>query len=333
MSRYQTGDKRLEQIASQLKAGKKVQPVLVRDLVRSFGADYRGSHVNNLIRDALYQNNLRMDPNINQAGMNDPIEFHQGVVIDELEREYYENYRVPRPGQIMNKIEANFLFKLHVERVLDVASGWVDRNPNATKSEIEAKILALSELDFDTLAEEENSYIIPFPSRNTGTVQSEDTWLNETYEARKAVVLGEYYTAIGRFIVAFSQLERTLRSALGEALQLNTAQFHAVTSPYDFAGLCNVTRSIYGALPNCTDDERIKLREITNACLEINHDRNRIVHGTWFLDLEELGTEHVSRTSHKPTTYYKRIEDIYKVESEITKLMWRLNKFLPDLTK
>jgi len=61
------GYKRLGQIASRLKAGEKVEPVMVRDLVRWFGAEYRESYINDLIRDALFQNNLRVEPGLNQA--------------------------------------------------------------------------------------------------------------------------------------------------------------------------------------------------------------------------------------------------------------------------
>jgi hypothetical protein len=61
--------------------------------------------------------------------------------------------------------------------------------------------------------------------------------------------LASLYTAIRQFIFEFSQLEFIIRHALGEALALKEvgadARFDIVTSPYDFATLCNVTKAIY----------------------------------------------------------------------------------------
>jgi hypothetical protein len=58
------------------------------------------------------------------------------------------------------------------------------------------------------------------------------------------------YLAVGQFIFEFSQLEFMIRHLLGEALGLDDEkQFHAVTSPYDFATLCRVTRNIAAGHP------------------------------------------------------------------------------------
>ena len=47
--------------------------------------------------------------------------------------------------------------------------------------------------------------------------------------------------AIGRFVFQFSQLEYTIRVALGSTLSLpNGPIFHAVTASYDFRSLCQV---------------------------------------------------------------------------------------------
>ena len=51
----------------------------------------------------------------------------------------------------------------------------------------------------------------------------------------------EVLEAIGRFVFQFSQLEYTIRVALGSTLSLpNGPIFHAVTASYDFRSLCQV---------------------------------------------------------------------------------------------
>ncbi len=140
--------------------------------------------------------------------------------------------------------------------------------------------------------------------------------------------LQRLYLSIGEFIFEFSQLEFMLRHALGEALGLNDDRFHTITSPYDFAALCRVTRSIYRTVPGCTTEECIELDELFKACLQINDERVRIAHGTWFISDEGLGTQHVSRSSLEPKIYYSRIEDINMRSSEVTKLKSRIVSFL-----
>lgn len=117
------------------------------------------------------------------------------------------------------------------------------------------------------------------------------------------------YLSIGQFIFEFSQLEFMIRHLLGEALALHDdARFHAVTSPYDFATLCRVTRNVATTIPGCTDADKTELEAIFKGCLKVNDDRVHVAHGTWFISNEEgMGTRHVSRSSLEPKVYYSRI--------------------------
>jgi hypothetical protein len=137
------------------------------------------------------------------------------------------------------------------------------------------------------------------------------------------------YLAVGQFIFEFSQLEFMIRHLLGEALGLDDEkQFHAVTSPYDFATLCRVTRNIALAIPGCTEEDKAELEDIFKGCLKVNDDRVHVAHGTWFISEEGLGTRHVSRSSLDPKVYYSRIGDIDKVSQEIVTLKSRIVQFL-----
>ena len=138
------------------------------------------------------------------------------------------------------------------------------------------------------------------------------------------------YLAIGQFIFEFSQLEFMIRHLLGEALALrDDARFHAVTSPYDFVALCNVTRNVALSIPGCTDQDKAELEAIFKGCLKVNDDRVRVAHGTWFISNEEgMGTRHVSRRALEPKVYYSRIGDIDQVSQEIATLRTRIVQFL-----
>ncbi len=138
------------------------------------------------------------------------------------------------------------------------------------------------------------------------------------------------YLAIGEFIFEFSQLEFMIRHLLGEALALHDdARFHAVTSPYDFATLCRVTRNVALTIPGCTEADKGELDAIFKGCLKVNDDRVHVAHGTWFISNEEgMGTRHVSRSSLEPKVYYSRIADIDKVSQEIATLKSKIVQFL-----
>jgi hypothetical protein len=47
-----------------------------------------------------------------------------------------------------------------------------------------------------------------------------------------------WYSAIGRFISEFSQLEYTLKYYIAEAIGLSEQHFNAIASQFDFAKLC-----------------------------------------------------------------------------------------------
>ena len=106
-------------------------------------------------------------------------------------------------------------------------------------------------------------------------------------------------------------------------------EFHAVTSPYDFAALCRVTCIVAIAMPGCTEADKAELGAIFKGCLKVNDDGVHVAHGTWFISNEEgMGTRHVSRSSLEPKVYYSRIGDIDKVSQEIAAMKSRIVQFL-----
>lgn len=144
------------------------------------------------------------------------------------------------------------------------------------------------------------------------------------------------YTAIGQFVFEFSQLEFIIRHALGEALGLSEkgadAQFDIVTSPYDFASLCNVTKAVFMRTMNCNEKGCKEIETIMNACLTLNsEERVPIAHGTWFIDETRLGARHVPRGKLEMAVKYSRIADIDAAAQKAATLKIRLLKFLGQL--
>jgi hypothetical protein len=155
-------------------------------------------------------------------------------------------------------------------------------------------------------------------------------------EAQERVDL---FLAIGEFIFEFSQLEFTIRFALATALNIPEGAFSAVTSMYDFAALCRVTRAVLDeaeaqrrvaedqetlsdvleGLPTREDQEKLRkeIAKVFNACLKVNDERVRITHGTWTIG---GGARHVSRTSLKAQDHFEKPERIVEITREIEKL-------------
>ncbi len=82
------GDRRLQHIAATLRGGGVVEPLTVRELLQWFGAKCRGVRVNRTIRDALFTNDIRIEPDLNAKGIDDHLEFHDGRLIDDVRRSF-----------------------------------------------------------------------------------------------------------------------------------------------------------------------------------------------------------------------------------------------------
>lgn len=127
----------------------------------------------------------------------------------------------------------------------------------------------------------------------------------------------EIKLAIGEFIIAFSQLEFTIRDALSRALRLDDALFDIVVGPYDFAMLCTVSKEVFKL--NLDKDASKKLEEILKKCHTLNTtNRLPIAHGTWFY---LGGVRHVSRQTLEPRFLFEDIEELRKAAIDAQRLM------------
>ena len=192
--------KRLAQIAARLKNGERVAPITVRELLRWYGAKYRGVRINEVIREALLQNNLRIEPNLNAQHIDSRIKFREGVVMDKIEEQFHQNYRHLDEGSELNEIEAAMLNKLYIERFSDCLAGWIDQNPGVREREIRAKAQALNELEFDELESQDGAEIIllPEPAHRTGKLPRTDN-LHPHVSANITVTKGISQVLVNRY--------------------------------------------------------------------------------------------------------------------------------------
>lgn len=148
--------------------------------------------------------------------------------------------------------------------------------------------------------------------------------------ASEVAIRKDLYATIGEFIYTFSNLEFNVRNLLGTILDLKEEdQFYAVTSPYDFAALCNVTRTLLQGLPESDLSDKSGVEKIFKRCFAVNEERVRIVHATWIL---QAGAHYVSRRTLEPKMYFESKDEIEKHTAECDLLWGEIDKLVMIIT-
>src|SRR6266540_3125539 len=145
-----------------------------------------------------------------------------------------------------------------------------------------------------------------------------------------------WYSAIGRFIFAFSQLEYTLKHHVAERIGLRDQYFVPIMN-YDFATLCTIAETVllqkdeeqtyvkenWDKGPASLHRKRIKaefqakqvkktkkLKELIKKCKGLNTERVRIVHGLWTIGGGSGKLHHVSRQTLSQSEHFHEADDI-----------------------
>jgi hypothetical protein len=132
------------------------------------------------------------------------------------------------------------------------------------------------------------------------------------------------YLAIGHFIVAFSQLEFTLRHLLAVRLKLDGALFDIVTSGYDFAMLCKVVRESYFLHYPQDKKRQTKIADVINQCLALSAHRNTIAHATWGGTDNGFAARPVSRNTLEPSYKFEDSSEIIAKAREAEQMIGKL---------
>jgi hypothetical protein len=142
---------------------------------------------------------------------------------------------------------------------------------------------------------------------------------------RSAEVRAETFHAIGRFIFQFSQLEFSIRFALGAYLGLPDDYFDAVTGPYDFRMLCAVTSKARQLKYPAQKDE---IEKLFNECLELNNSRVQIAHGVWTEGLgDDWTVRHWSRQTLDAKHYPYSVAQLLTLGGKAQELLQRVIGF------
>jgi hypothetical protein len=102
----------------------------------------------------------------------------------------------------------------------------------------------------------------------------------------------KFFSAIGRFVSEFSQLEYTLKYLISKKVGLRSKHFPALMS-HDFALTCTIAQTILSE--SVAPEKSEKFKTFISACQTLNTDRVRVAHGLWVIANEAGVLQHVSR--------------------------------------
>ena len=133
--------------------------------------------------------------------------------------------------------------------------------------------------------------------------------------------LGEddaFFSAIGRFIFQFSQLEYSLKVTVAEAVRLPDEHFNAIMT-HDFALLCTMAQNVFSKYSN-----KDRIDDVIGKIRKLNEDRVRIVHGLWVVSIEGGKLHHVSRNSLRQRFHFDqpRGVEIGRLADLASQLRW-----------
>jgi hypothetical protein len=130
------------------------------------------------------------------------------------------------------------------------------------------------------------------------------------------------YTAIGKFIFWFSQLEFTIKASLASYLGLKDEQFNVVIGPYDFLMLCTVAEKTIKL--DMDQKYHPALKSFFDKCKKLNQEARVVVaHGSW----TSAGARHVSRTTLEAKMHFEKPETLLEAADKAKKLMAELIQF------
>jgi len=126
------------------------------------------------------------------------------------------------------------------------------------------------------------------------------------------------YSELGEFVVEFSQLEFSIRAAIGGYLNIPSDLINIMLSEYQFLSLCRVWK----LLVNKFHPDRIeRTKKTCNELLKVNEQRVRVAHGLWTPGVETIEALHVSRGSGKIGAYFSEPGELKSLTYECQRLM------------
>jgi hypothetical protein len=116
-----------------------------------------------------------------------------------------------------------------------------------------------------------------------------------------------FFSAIGRFIFEFSQLEYSFRYYIAETINLKDDYFNAIMT-HDFSRLCDIAGTVL--VPVVDETQSNRLKKLISKCKALNDDRVRIVHGLWFVSSKEGRLICASRGQIQAKVYFEKHTEV-----------------------
>jgi hypothetical protein len=133
-----------------------------------------------------------------------------------------------------------------------------------------------------------------------------------------------FFSAIGRFIFEFSQLEYSLRFYIAEGINITTDQHFNAIMTHDFSRLCDVAGNVLVPLVDETQSNRLK--KLISKCKALNDERVRIVHGLWFVSSKEGRLIHASRGQIQAKVYFEKHIEVATLADRATEYRFELGQ-------
>lgn len=132
------------------------------------------------------------------------------------------------------------------------------------------------------------------------------------------------YAELGEFMVEFSQLEFSIRVAIGRHLKIPSDLINPILSEYQFVPLCRVWK----LLENKFNPEKSEVtKKICGELLALNEQRVRIAHGLWTPGVEVLEALHIAKNSGRVGTYFSESGELKSLANECQRLMQEIIGF------
>jgi hypothetical protein len=116
-----------------------------------------------------------------------------------------------------------------------------------------------------------------------------------------------FFSAIGRFIFEFSQLECTFKVYVAEAINLEDEYFNTIMT-HDFALLCTIAEDVL--VRWASNEVSSKLKKLISKCKRLNEDRVRVVHGLWYVGREKGRLIRASKGQADAKVHYEQAGDV-----------------------
>jgi hypothetical protein len=134
-----------------------------------------------------------------------------------------------------------------------------------------------------------------------------------------------FFSAIGRFIFEFSQLEYTLKLFISKVVGLKDEHFQALMS-HDFALTCAIAQTVLGKVVALEKSEDLKT--LINKCRSLNDERVRVAHGLWSIVSGSGALHHVSRRKLQVSSHFQEPDALANLADSAAVLRFELAQIL-----